>query len=159
MNVPANAAAALHELGTLDLREGRYEEARASSQYQLATLDLFEGKDADALARLVDVLAVRQEAGAKAGEAAVWQNLGALALKQGRIVEGLRLLCLCYLLEQAVGVTVGALGLDILEHVVERPDYVGPLLQAILEEVIAAYEDANGAALLAGAFPRPIGPA
>lgn len=80
--MPQEAAAAVHGLATLALEQGDYPTARTEFERSLA---------------------IRQALGDRAGEAASFFQMGALAVRMGREEQGLRLVALCYLIDREIG--------------------------------------------------------
>ncbi|WP_162136248.1 tetratricopeptide repeat protein, partial [Zavarzinella formosa] len=97
---------AWHQLASIDLREGKYAEARAgfakafairqaigdrageaAAWHQLASIDVNEGKYAEARAGFAKALAINQAIGDRAGEAATWHNLASIDVNEGKYAE------------------------------------------------------------------------
>src|SRR5207302_875115 len=121
-NIPKEAATAWHGLATIDLREGNYAAARgkfqksleikqqigdragvANTWHQMASIDLHEDNYAAAGEKFQKALEMRQQIGNPVGEAATFYQLGMLALETGRSEEGVRLVALCFLIDQSIG--------------------------------------------------------
>ncbi len=166
----AGAAATLHALATVDLEEGNYPAARAGFQralqmrqaigdqagaaatwHNLATVDVYEGKYGAARASFQRALQMRQAIGDKAGEAATWANLGIMAAQQEQLDAGLRLVALSFLLLQSIGHAQLQQVQPWVVKLASQLNYTQEQFDAMIKEVVAAYQQDRGAALLRAA--------
>ncbi len=97
----ASEATTWHQLATIDLREGNYENARANFKkalemrqignraseaatcHNLATIDVHEGNYENARTNFKKALEMLQAIGNRVGEAATWHNLATIDLREG----------------------------------------------------------------------------
>jgi len=127
----AGEAATLHGLGTLALNQGDYPAAQ----------DWFERS-----------LVIEREIGNRNGEAATFHQLGMLAWEMSRRVEGMRLVAVCLLIDQAIGHGDAKSAFRNLAAMAAELEYTEEQLRTFLEEVAAAYQTDRGEGLLAAAF-------
>ena len=78
-------------------------EETATAWHGLASIDLAQDNYAAARDQFTQALTIRQQIGDRYGEATTWYQLGFLAKALGKPAEGLRLVALCYLIDQAIG--------------------------------------------------------
>ena len=160
-----------HELATIDLRQGNYAAARdqfaqaltirqqighrageAATRHQLATIDLRQGNYAAARDQFTQALTIRQQLGDRYGEAATWYQLGVLAKALGKPSEGLRLVALCYLIDQAIGHADTDSAWRALAEMASELNYTQEQMETLLQQVAEAYEADRGHGLLEAAF-------
>jgi tetratricopeptide (TPR) repeat protein len=128
---PGEASSALSGLATTDLREGAYPAARE---------------------RFERALAMRQQIGDRAGEAATWHQLGSLAAQLGKAAEGLRLLALCYLIDREIGHGDADSDHTVVAQHAAQLNYTPEQLAAALQETAESYAGDRGVTLLREAF-------
>jgi esterase/lipase superfamily enzyme len=127
----AGEAAALHNLASIDIKEGAYSAAR--EKFELS-------------------LAIKQQIGDRAGEAASWSQLGYLAIRMGNKAAGLRLACLCFLIDREVGSSETDSDWRNVSQLARSLDYTQEQLVAALQEAIDGYTIDRGAGLLNAAL-------
>ena len=89
-----------------------------------------------------------QQIGDRAGEAATWYQLGVLAIRRDKAVAGLRLIALCYLIDQAIGHADTESDFRSLVEWAAPLHYTQDQLTLLLREVEAAYQADRGQGLL-----------
>jgi tetratricopeptide (TPR) repeat protein len=114
----------------------------------LASIDLNEGAYAAAREKLERALTMRQEIGDRYGEAAAWYQLGRVAVRQDKVVEGLRMLGLCYLIDHEIGHGDADSDFQAVAQVAAQLDYTPDQLAETLRDVWASYAYDRGATLL-----------
>jgi tetratricopeptide (TPR) repeat protein len=124
------AARALHGLATIDVHVGEYGAAREKFQQALTT---------------------RQQIGDRAGEAATFYQLGFLAAEQGHLAEGVRLVALCFLIDQSIGHGDTESDLRTVTGMATQLNYTQEQFQAMMQEVAEAYRQDRGGGLVRGA--------
>jgi tetratricopeptide (TPR) repeat protein len=169
----AGQAQTLHQLASIDLREGNYQEARekfikvlemsqqigdrageAVTLHQLASIDLNEGNYKEAREKFIKVLEMRQQIGDRAGEATTFYQIGFTAFKSGKLVEGMRLVALCFLIDQSIGHGETQSDLQMLSQMAAQLNYTQEQFDAMFKEVIEEYQKDRGWALIRAAFPE-----
>jgi tetratricopeptide (TPR) repeat protein len=168
----AGEAVALHQLATIDLYKGNYQEARekfiksleikqqigdrageAATLHSLATIDLNEGSYQEAREKFIKVLEMSQQIGDRAGEAQTFYQIGFTAFKSGQLVEGMRLVALCFLIDQSIGHGETQSDLQALSQMVAQLNYTQEQVGAMLKEVSEEYQKDRGWGLIRAAFP------
>ena len=168
----AGEAKTWHGLASIDLNEGAYPAARdklarslaikqqvgdrageAATWHQLASIDLREGAYSAARDKYAKSLAMRQQVGDRAGEAATWYQLGLVAWATGRKAEAVRLIAVCYQIDNAIGHGYTKSDFETLSRMCADQGYSQEQFNDMLNAVMALYRQDRGAALLAGAFP------
>jgi tetratricopeptide (TPR) repeat protein len=129
--MPEETATAWHGLATINLRQGNYVAAR----------DQF-----------TQVLTIYQQIGDRSGEAATWYSLGFLAKVLGKPSEGVRLVVLCYLIDQAIDHTDTDSDWRALAGMASELHYTQEQIEMLLQQVAEAYEADRGRGLLEAAF-------
>jgi tetratricopeptide (TPR) repeat protein len=129
--MPEETATAWHGLATTDLRQGNY----------VAVRDQF-----------TQVLTIYQQIGDRSGEAATWYSLGFLAKVLGKPSEGVRLVVLCYLIDQAIDHTDTDSDWRALAGMASELHYTQEQIEMLLQQVAEAYEADRGRGLLEAAF-------
>ncbi len=167
----AGEAGSLHQLATIDMETGDYASARerleqsllirrqigdrageAGSLHQLASIDMETGDYASAREQFEQSLLIRQQVGDRAGEAAVFFQLGRLAPAMNNSANGVRLLAVCYLLDNSIGHGDTQSDLEALTQAAAASEMTPTDVQDMLAEVGAAYEADRGWGLIKGAF-------
>jgi hypothetical protein len=123
-----------------------------SARHQLATIDLHQGNYAAAREQFMEVLIIRQQLGNRSGEADTWYQLGFLAKALGKPSEGLRLVALSYLIDQAIGHADTDSGWRALAKMASELLYTQEQMETLLQQVVQAYEADRGHGLLEAAF-------
>jgi tetratricopeptide (TPR) repeat protein len=168
----AAEAAAWHGLASIDLNEGAYPAARqkfeqalrmrqaigdrageAPTWHNLASIDLREGAYSAARQKFEQALRMRQAIRDRAGEAVTWAQLGFLAIQTDQAPRGVRLVALCYLIDQAIGHGDTNRAFRHLSAACHQLGYDQDQLDAMLAEAANAYQSDRGRTLLAQAFP------
>ena len=142
-------------LGLLDEYRGdepATRRAQARLYGELGLLDLATGDYRAAREKFGQALTMLQQIGDRAGAAATFYQLGFLAWELGRREPGLRLVALCYLIDRAIGHGDTPGDLRNLQELAARLGYSPPQLEALLQEVSAAYQTDGGRGLAAAAF-------
>lgn len=124
-------AVTLHNLASIDLELGEYESARRG----------FES-----------ALAIRRDLGERAGVAETFHQLGGLAYLMGRQEEGVRLVALCWIIDQSIGHGDAGSDLQTLAGLCQALGYDQERFDAMVEEAIAAYQSDGGRGLIEQAF-------
>jgi tetratricopeptide (TPR) repeat protein len=171
----AGEAETWHQLAAIDLNEGVSAAARekferslaiskrigdrageAATWHGLASVDLNDGAYAAAREKFERSLAMRQEIGDRAGEAATWYQLGALVAEQGHPTAALRLLALCFLIDQSIGHGNAAHDRQAVRQMAAQLRYRPQRIETILREVADTYQRDRGRELLRSAFDEPV---
>jgi tetratricopeptide (TPR) repeat protein len=169
--MPEETATAWHGLATTDLRQGNYVAARdqftqaltirqqigdrageANTRHQLASIDLNQGNYVAVRDQFTQVLTIYQQIGDRSGEAATWYSLGFLAKVLGKPSEGVRLVVLCYLIDQAIDHTDTDSDWCALAGMASELHYTQEQIEMLLQQVAEAYEADRGRGLLEAAF-------
>jgi tetratricopeptide (TPR) repeat protein len=124
----------------------------AATRHQLATIDLNEGKLDDARAGFARALAIVQEVGDRAGEAATFYQLGALAHVLGRSREGALLIAICCLIEQAIGDVELETNLQTLTAFCQHLGFDQAEFDAMMDKARQEYALDRGLSAIAAAF-------
>ncbi len=130
---PKEAAVALHQLASIDLNVGDYDSARLNFQKSLE---------------------ITQQIGDRAGEAATFYQLGIMAYQSGRAVEGMRLVAMCFLIDQSIGHGDTESDFKMLSQMAAQLSYTQEQFDAMLGEVIEAYKADRGRGLIDAAFQK-----
>jgi len=142
-------------LGLLDEYRGdepATRRAQARLYGELGLLDLATGDYRAAREKFGQALTIFQQIGDRAGAAATFYQLGFLAWEMGRREPGLRLLVLSALILQALGhAHLRRVG-PTVNQLIAQLNYSPPQLEALLQEVSAAYQTDGGRGLVAAAF-------
>jgi hypothetical protein len=97
-------------------------------------------------------LKIKQMIGDKAGEAQTWHQLGFLAFDEGRMIEGIRLIAVGYLIAQSIK----SGDMQIIQHNLSEKvhglKYTQEQFNTMLREVIESYQVDGGQQLLEDAF-------
>jgi tetratricopeptide (TPR) repeat protein len=166
-------AAARHQLAVIDLKMGNYSAARnefqkvltmqqqmgdraaeARTWHNLASIELEVGNYNAARNKFQKVLTIKQQMGDCAGEAATFYQLGIVAANSGRLVEGARLIALCFLIDQSIGHGDTESDFQALSQLAAELKYTQEQVEAILQEVTEAYKADWGAGLIQAAFKK-----
>ena len=131
--------------------ENRPKEA-AAAWHGLATIDVYVGDYAAAREKFQKSLEIKQEIGNRAGEAATFFQLGALAWELGRLVEGARLVALCYLIDQSIGHGDTESDFRNLTAMASQLNYTQEQFDSMLQQVDESYQADRGQSLLRDAF-------
>jgi tetratricopeptide (TPR) repeat protein len=99
-------------------------------------------------------LKIFQQIGDRAGEAATFYQLGFVAAQSGRLVEGTRLVALCFLIDQAIGHGDAKSDFQQLSKLTAQLNYTQEQVDAMLREVREAYEADQGAGQIQAAFGK-----
>jgi tetratricopeptide (TPR) repeat protein len=169
--MPEETATAWHGLATTDLRQGNYVAVRdqftqaltirqqigdrageANTRHQLASIDLNQGNYVAVRDQFTQVLTIYQQIGDRSGEAATWYSLGFLAKVLGKPSEGVRLVVLCYLIDQAIDHTDTDSDWRALAGMASELHYTQEQIEMLLQQVAEAYEADRGRGLLEAAF-------
>jgi tetratricopeptide (TPR) repeat protein len=164
-------ADALHQLASIDLERGAYDAAgdkfvralnirleigdragEASALHQLATLDLRHEAFGAAYEKFRRALDVVQAISIRASEAAIFHQLGVLAIAMGRSAAGLRLMWVCYGIDKEIGYGDAEMDLNNATRQGTLLGYKKAQMQAMLQEVEAAYQRDRGRSLIEAAF-------
>ena len=167
----AGEATTWHQLATIDLNVGDYTAARekfikalamrqqsgdrageAATWHQLATIDLNVGDYTAAREKFIKALTMRQQIGDRAGEAATFYQLGFVAAALGRLAEGMRLVAVCYLIDQSIGHGDTKSDFQTLSQMAGQLGYTQEQFDAMLQEVSKAYKADRGWGLIEAAF-------
>ena len=162
-----------HQLASIDLEVGDYDAARdkfnksleikqliadhageANTLHQLATIDLRVGDYDAAREKFNKSLEIKQQVGDRAGEAVTFYQLGFVAAKLGRLVEGVRLVALSFLIVRSIGHSNVKRASQTLSQMVDELNYTQEQVDAMLQEVTEAYNDDRGAGLIQAAFKK-----
>jgi tetratricopeptide (TPR) repeat protein len=127
----------------------------AATSHQLATIDLNEGHYGPAREKFEKALAMRQAIGDRAGEAATLFQLGSLAHRMGRGDVGARLLALCWMIDQAIGLGDVENDFRNLSGLCRELGYSQEQFDKMLEEAAAAYQSDRARSLIDRAFAVP----
>lgn len=163
----------LNNLASIDYKQGRYKEAEdkfqksfviaqqirdrlgeAAALNNLAAFDLERGEYKEALKKLQTALKITQESGNRAGEAATFGGLGFLAVSMARAKEGLRLVALCYLIDESIDHGDTKKDFEAISKIASRLNYTQEQLVAMLKEVEEAYQKDRGKGLIEAAFGK-----
>jgi tetratricopeptide (TPR) repeat protein len=163
----AGEAATWHQLATIDVYEGSYPAARekfqrsleilqaignrageAATWHQLATIDVYEGSYPAARGKLQRSLDIRQAVGDRAGEAAAFFMLGRLAGTMGRADAEVRLLGVCFLIDQAIGHGDTPSDWQAVVAAASQLGYSEDRLKEVLQEVAYSYGQDQGRSLV-----------
>ena len=169
----AGEAATWHQLATIDLKVGEYDSAREKFQkaltmrqqigdrageavtlHQLATIDVNVGDYDSAREKFQKSLEINQQIGNRAIEAVTLSQLGFMAYQSGRVVEGIRLVALYFIISNSIGHTHAKTASNMLTQMAAQLSYTQEQLQAMLGEVIEAYKADRGRGLVEAAFPK-----
>jgi tetratricopeptide (TPR) repeat protein len=169
----AGEAGTLHQLATIDLYEGNYQEARekfikvlemrqqigdrageAKTLHQLATIDVNEGNYKDACKKSFKALEIKQQIDDRAGEARTFYQIGVAAFNSEQLVEGTRLIALCFLIDQSIGHGNTQSDLQTLSQMATQLNYTQEQFDAMLKEVVQEYQKDRGWGLICAAFPE-----
>jgi len=172
-DLSTEASAAWSGLGTIDLNMGDYDSARdklnkslASDQqtgdrkgeadncHNLAWIDWKLGDYDAAHDKYQKVLTIRQQVGDRAGEAATFCQLGIVATKSGRLIEGVRLAAVGFFISQSIEHRYAASIMRELSQLAAELNYTKEQVDALLREVSEAYEADRGAGLIQAAFGK-----
>jgi tetratricopeptide (TPR) repeat protein len=167
----AGEAITLHQVATIDLREGNDSAARegfqrslemrrtigdrggeAAALHNLASIDLDQGNYSAAREGFQTALDILQAIGDRAGEAAVFYQLGRVAGETGRQDGEVRLLGLCFLIDQAIGHGNTSDDWKAVVQAASQLGYADARLKAALEEVANGYRQDRGVDLLREVF-------
>jgi hypothetical protein len=91
---------------------------------------------------------MRQQIGNRAGEAATWSQLGALATATGDLRKALQLAGLCFLIDREIGHGKADNDFRAVAQLAGRLDLTPEQLAAELESVARTYAQDRGASLL-----------
>ncbi len=162
----------LHNLASIDLNQGEYEEARkkfetvlemkrqigdkagvADTLHQLAAIDMERGEYDAARKKFETALKIDQQIGDRAGVAATLSHIGIImATKEGRAEEGLRLATL----SATILKDIGHADLERVEPWVDGLasdlEYSQDQFDALLQEVAESYQKDRGRSLIDAAF-------
>ncbi|VVB96564.1 Tetratricopeptide repeat protein [uncultured archaeon] len=163
----------LHNLATIDLRQGKYEEARkrfmkaleifqqigdrageAYTLHQLASIDLNQGKYEEATKGFLKALEIFQQIGDRAGEASTWYQLGMLSVNLDRQAGGIRLIAICYLIDNFIGHADTENDFKVLAGMASKLNYTEEQFKAMLNEVEQSYKKDRGTRLLESVFGK-----
>lgn len=168
---PNEAALSWHQLASIDLNRGEYEEARqkletalemrqqiddrvgeAATLHNLASIDLERGEYEKARKKFETALGIWQRIGNRAGKAMTFANLGVMASRRGHVEEGLRLVALS-------ATILGSIGHADLKEVApwvngfaSQLQYTQEQLEAMRQEVAESYRRDQGRGLIDAAF-------
>jgi tetratricopeptide (TPR) repeat protein len=169
----AGEAQTLHQLATIDLKKGDNEEARkkfeesmrikqqigdrsgeAVTLHSLASIDLEKGDYEAARENLEKTMKIVQQTGNRLGQAATFNLLGVVAWKQGRLLEGMRLVALANIIISSIGHADAKKGFESLSRMAFNLSYTQGQLDALQMEVAESYAKDRGQSLLDAAFPK-----
>jgi tetratricopeptide (TPR) repeat protein len=139
----------------LDIRErvlGPEHPDTATSLTNLGSLLRAHGDPAAARAYLERALGIREKRGDRYEEGIAFFQLGQLAIQLGRYAEGVRLVAICYLVDQEIGHADTEQDLRSLTIISGQLGYSQEGLDALLREVLVAYQADRGRGLLRAAF-------
>jgi hypothetical protein len=128
-------------------------ERDASVWHQLASIDLNEGNYAAAREKFGKSLAIEQQIGDRAGEAATFYQLGMLAARQRHLVPAAKLVGLCFVIDQAIGHGHVESDLKSFLGLCSQLGLSEPQVRSLVGEIGKSYEQDRGRALLKEAFP------
>jgi hypothetical protein len=126
----------LHQIASIDLNQGRYDEARA-------------GFDA--------ALRIRRAIGDRAGEAAGFFQLGSLARGKGQGRGGASLIAICWLINQSIDHGDAESDLGNLLTVCQELGLDEEGIKSLVEEAASAYVKDRGDSLIRQIFDEPGG--
>jgi tetratricopeptide (TPR) repeat protein len=163
----AEEAAIWHQLASIDLEEGNHGAARekfqrsleikqaigarageATAWHGLASIDLREGNHGAAREKFQRSLEIYQAIGDRYGEAATFFMLGRLAGSMGRRDAEVRLVGLCFLIDQAIGHSDTPTDWQAVTAAASDFGYSNDRLREILEEVATSYRQDHGRSLV-----------
>ena len=167
----AGVAVTLHNLASIDLNRGEYEEARnmfetaleinqqigdragvAVTLHNLAAIDLNLDEYEEALNKFENALEINQQIGNRAGEAATFAQIGIMVAEEGHAEEGLRLVTLSAMILKEIGHA----DIDRVEAWIDdlalELEYTQEQFEAMLQEVAESYRRDRGRSLIDAAF-------
>ncbi len=167
----AGEANTWHSLASIDLKVGDYEAARekfqksleikqqigdrageAATWHQLASFDMEVGDYKAAREKFQKSLEINQQIGNRATEAATFFQLGMLTVQKERLLEGARLVAVCFLIDESIGHGDTENDLRALASLASQLNYSEEQLRILLQQVAEEYKTDRGAGLLKAAF-------
>jgi hypothetical protein len=97
-------------------------------------------------------LAINQQIGDRAGEAATFYQLGYMAVQSGRVTEGIRLVALGFLIFQSIGHSNAKIASQTLSQMAGQLSYTQEQFDAMLQDVSEAYKADRGRGVIEAAF-------
>lgn len=126
----------------------------AQCYHQLATMDLNSGDLDLALTGFQTALQIKQQLEDQEGEAATFFQLGRLAKEKGNQEACLRLLGLCYRIDQTIGNSDADQELTMFREIADVMGLDEPASQTILEEVWTEYQKDRGVSFISKTFHK-----
>lgn len=120
----------------------------------MASIDLREGNYPDAKAKSQKALEILQRIGDRYGEAATLYQLGQLAFGLGAETEGIKLVAMCFLIDQAIGHGDAKSDLEELLSLCEQMGYDEEQVHNALDEAAVEHRQDSGKNLILRAFDQ-----
>jgi tetratricopeptide (TPR) repeat protein len=139
---------------SIDASTGSNRKEVAVAMHGIASIDLYKGDYEAARENFEKVMKIMQQIGDRAGEAAIFYQLGILVWEQGWSLEGLRLVALACIIDSSIGHADAKLDFEALTCMALELKYTQGQTESILKEVVEAYKEDRGQGLIDATFPK-----